>query len=106
MIQPFPGVRPALAAAGLLAALIAAPAAAQNADQVLCSQPVEPTCVGSEITYENEQRIKRCERDLERFADQVDEYVSCLKQKSKLQQQATDELRKRFECRAAGNEDC
>ena len=82
--------------AGLLAAgaLAAGPALAQN--RIMCSQPVKPTCVDSDITYENPQRIDRCRRDLENFSQSVEDYLSCLEEKKTAQEEALEELRQEF----------
>jgi hypothetical protein len=74
--------------------------AQDRSDSLLCSQPVEPTCVDSEITYENEQRINRCRRDVERYAEQVREYTSCLNRKAELQIEEMEELQDSFASRA------
>ena len=82
--------------AGLLAAgaLAAGPALAQN--RIMCSQPVKPTCVDSDITYENPQRIDRCRRDLENFSQSVEDYLSCLEEKKTAQEETLEELRQEF----------
>lgn len=98
-------LRPLLAVAGLLA-LLSTPALAQNANRVLCSQPVEPTCVNTESTYENAQSRKRCSRDLEEYTTRVDEYVSCLQEKGRQLEREKDQLRQYFQCRAEGDGDC
>lgn len=104
-------VRSILVAALALAAVSAGissatPATAQSANSVLCSQPVEPTCVSSELTYEDEQRINRCRQDMERYASQVEEYVDCLKRKSKHQIEVLEDLRHQLECRANDEVSC
>jgi hypothetical protein len=92
--------------AGLLAAgaLAAAPALAQN--RIMCSQPVEPTCVNSEITYEDPQRIDRCRRDVENYSQSVEDYLSCLEQKATAQEEALKELRETFRCNADDDVEC
>ena len=92
--------------AGLVAAaaLTAGPAFAQN--RIMCSQPVEPTCVNSDLTYEDPQRINRCKRDLENYAQSVEEYMSCLEEKQTAQEQTLKELREKFRCNANDDVDC
>ena len=89
------GLAGLLAAGALAASLLAAgPALAQ--DRIMCSQPVKPTCVDSDITYENPQRIDRCRRDLENFSQSVEDYLSCLEEKKTAQEEALEELRQEF----------
>jgi hypothetical protein len=83
-----------------VSAALAPAAQAQDSDSLLCSQPVEPTCVGSEITYENQQRINRCRRDVERYAEQVRDYASCLTEKADLKLQEMEQLQDSFASRA------
>ena len=92
--------------AGLVAAaaLTAGPALAQN--RIMCSQPVEPTCVNSDITYENSQRIDRCRRDLENYTQSVEDYLSCLQEKRTAQEETLKELREKFRCNANDDVDC
>ena len=93
-----------LAALLAAAAVAAGPAQAQN--RTMCSQPVEPTCVNSDITYEDPQRIKRCRRDLENYQQSVEDYLSCLEQKASEQEQALKELKEKFRCNANDDVDC
>jgi hypothetical protein len=86
------------------AALTAAPALAQN--RIMCSQPVEPTCVNSDLTYEDPQRIDRCRRDVENYSQAVEEFLSCLEQKANAQEEALKELRRTFRCNADDDVDC
>lgn len=98
-------LHPILVAAGLLT-LLSTPALAQNANRVLCSQPVEPTCVTTDTTYQNQQSRKRCSRDLEEYTTRVEEYISCLEEKGGQLQDEKQQLEQYFQCRAEGNEDC
>ena len=92
--------------AGLLAAaaLTAGPALAQN--RIMCSQPVEPTCVNSELTYEDAQRIDRCRRDVENYSQSVEKYLSCLEQKATAQEETLKELQQEFRCNAKDDVEC
>lgn len=93
-----------LAALIAAAALTAGPAMAQN--RIMCSQPVEPTCVNSDITYEDAQRVDRCQRDVENYSQSVEEYLSCLEQKANAQEEALKELRNQFRCNTDDDVDC
>ncbi|MBK1668111.1 hypothetical protein CKO28_08685 [Rhodovibrio sodomensis] len=92
--------------AGLVAAaaLTAGPALAQN--RIICSQPVKPTCVNSDITYEDPQGINRCERDVEHYSQSVEDYLSCLQKKQNAQEEALKQLRKTFRCKANDDVEC
>jgi hypothetical protein len=91
--------------AGLVAAaaLTAGPALAQN---IMCSQPVEPTCVNSDLTYEDPQRINRCRRDVENYSQSVEEYLTCLEEKKAAQEETLKQLREKFRCNANDDVDC
>jgi uncharacterized protein HemX len=86
------------------AALTAGPALAQN--RIMCSQPVEPTCVNSDLTYEDAQRIDRCRRDVENYTQSVEDYLSCLEQKAAAQEETLKELQQKFRCNANDDVDC
>ena len=103
--RPFTAGLAGLLAAGALAAslLAAGPALAQ--DRIMCSQPVKPTCVDSDITYEDPQRINRCRRDVENYSQSVEEYLSCLEQKKTTQEEALKELRQEFRSNAGDEAD-
>ncbi len=81
-------------------------ALAQNRGGAPCSEPIEPTCVASDITYEDEQRIERCRQDVVRFEKQLSEYIACLQDKVAFQRSRKEEIRETFECRVAGKSDC
>ncbi len=93
-----------LAALLTAATLAAGPAQAQS--RIMCSQPVKPTCVDSEITYEDPQRINRCRRDVENYQQSVEDYLSCLKDKMKAQEQTLKDLKHKFRCNANDDVDC
>ncbi|MBK1699262.1 hypothetical protein [Rhodovibrio salinarum] len=93
-----------LAGIAAAATLAAGPVLAQN--RIMCSQPVEPTCVSSDLTYEDPQRVKRCERDVENYSQSVEEYLSCLDQKSRAQEKTLKELRQQFRCNVNDDVDC
>jgi membrane protein involved in colicin uptake len=95
-----------LFAAVILAIVSPAGAGAQTGDRIMCSQPVMPTCVDSDLTYEDQQRINRCERDFKNFEEQVEDYIDCLAEKSQAQRERLESLREEFECRQAGGGDC
>lgn len=92
--------------ATLLAAgtLLAGQATAQN--RTMCSQPVKPTCVESDITYENQQRIDRCRRDVENYGQSVEDYLACLEDKQRAQREQLEQLRETFRCNANDDVDC
>jgi hypothetical protein len=92
--------------AGLVAvsALASGPALAQN--RIMCSQPVAPTCVNSDITYEDPQRIDRCQRDLENYTQAVEEYLTCLEDKMAEQKKTMQDLKETFRCNANDDVDC
>lgn len=71
----------------------AAPADAQS----ICTEPVSPTCVDVETTYETERTLKRCRRDLEDYSKAVDKYVQCLRQKADNKESEARDLRERLE---------
>jgi hypothetical protein len=100
-------------AAGVLAvamalplALVAAQPAGAQSNRIMCSQPVKPTCVDSELTYEDPQRIDRCERDVENYVSSVEEYLSCLSDKAEAQKKAMEDLRETFRCNADPDKSC
>lgn len=80
--------------------VLAGAALAQSAGRTICSEPVKPTCVTSEITYEDQQRINRCRRDVERFEKDVEDYIACLMNKVENQRTRIEEVRETFEKRA------
>jgi hypothetical protein len=86
------------------AALTAAPALAQN--RIMCSQPVEPTCVNSDLTYDDPQRINRCRRDVENYTQSVEEYLTCLEEKQAAQEETLKELQQEFRCNANDDVEC
>lgn len=87
--------------AALSIALAPTLAFAQSSDQIICSEPVRPTCVGSDLTYRDQQRMDRCRRDLENFAQQVRAYMDCLDRKTRQQKERLEAVRGEFEERAA-----
>lgn len=97
-------MRNLLIAAAAVAALTGG-AAAQDS-RVICSEPVKPTCVSSEITFQDQQRIDRCKRDVERFEADIDGYIDCLQDKIARQDSRREAVREEFECRLEGREDC
>lgn len=99
-------MRHLLIAAVSLAVLSPLNANAQTASRVMCSQPVKPTCVSSDLTYGDQQRIDRCQRDFQNYEDKVKSYLDCLDQKATAQREQLESLRQEFECRQAGGEDC
>lgn len=72
------------------------PAAAQG----ICTEPVSPTCVDVETTYDNERTLKRCRRDVQDYSKAVDEYAKCLREKASKKKGEAKELRQRFERKA------
>ena len=71
----------------------------------ICTEPVAPTCMESDITYSSQQRIDRCERTIARYQDQLDDYLSCLDKKIRQKRQKGDNIMETFERRAGGDED-
>ena len=70
-----------------------APAAAQS----ICTEPVSPTCVDGETTYETERTIKRCRRDVQDYSKAVETYVQCLRRKADKKGTEAKDLRNRLE---------
>lgn len=95
-----------LIAAGVAGLALAGATGAAAQNTIICSQPVKPTCMRSDITFELDQRTKRCRRDVEAYVDAVDEYIACLGDKIDAQRQERKRIRETFECRAAGKSDC
>jgi hypothetical protein len=88
--------------------LVVAPlfAAGPAGAQTLCTEPIVPACVDFDLTYDNEGSIQRCEEDLKKFDDQLDEYVACLDRRVDELETLRGETRERFTCRSEGRENC
>ncbi len=95
-------MRALLLATALALPLAAVPAAAQR----LCTEPVSPTCLDVEATFETDRGRKRCRRDVEEYAQAVEQYVACLRDKAQGKEQHAEELRERFRCKADGGAGC
>lgn len=90
--------RPFLAIAIVLS--LSTGALAQSSERTICSEPVNPTCIDSDLTYQDEERIKRCRSDVEAFVEHMQTYVSCLRDKAEQQESRLEALRSEFEDRA------
>lgn len=91
----------------LLASALALPAAAVPAGaQTLCTEPVSPACLDVEATFETERSVKRCRRDVEDYAQAVEQYAACVRDKAEGKEQHAEELRERFRCKAEGGAAC
>lgn len=108
--RPVRRLRPAPAFAGaalvLALAVPAGPAAGQTGERIMCSQPVRPTCVDSDLTYESQRRIDRCRRDVESYAEAVQNYLDCLERQAEAQKKTLDEVRHQFRCHANDDVEC
>ena len=69
------------------------------------SEPIAPTCVEINLTYQDEGAIRRCEEDVRQFGEQVDDYLACIEQRIDELGDMRDALVERFACRAEGRTD-
>jgi hypothetical protein len=93
--------RSAIAALSLLFALFC-PASDASA-QALCSEPISPACVELDLTYDDDSAIARCEDDLRRFGEDLDEYVACIDRRVQELEDLNEETLREFSCRRAGD---
>lgn len=94
--------RTLIAVTGLMLTFADVPALAQR----VCTEPVSPTCVDVETTYQSERTLERCERDVKSYLEDVDRYVRCLEAKAEAKRESARTLNERFECRARGETGC
>jgi hypothetical protein len=47
--------------------------------QAFCSQPRAPYCESSFGSFDDRYEFERCRREMEHYRDDVDRYVSCLR---------------------------
>lgn len=64
---------------------------------MLCSEPIEPVCVGIERTYESESLKNRCKADVNDYLSKVEDYVSCLREEAKEKEKQANELKEKFD---------
>lgn len=76
-------------------------ALAQTSGGIICSEPVNPTCVDSDLTYQDSERTKRCRADVEAFAGDVRAYMDCLAKKVEQQKARLEAITSEFKRRAA-----
>lgn len=86
----------------LLLSLFLMPLAA-NAQ--LCSEPIEPWCVGQETTYDSPEAITDCYEELEIYLREVDEFAQCLREKAAAVTKEAEKARQEF-CSRPNVEDC
>lgn len=97
-----------VALAAALGVLFAAPTQtlAQDSETMICSEPVVPTCIDSELTFEDEQRIDRCRSDVQGFREDIRTYIECLSGKIERQKDVRDRVTDQLECRADPEQSC
>ena len=74
--------------------------------QTLCSEPIMPTCVELDLTYDDVGATARCEDDLRRFSDDLDNYVACIDRRARELEELHDRAHEVFLCRSEGKVDC
>lgn len=92
-------------AAALLLALCTVPSGGAGA-QTLCTEPVAPTCVQTETTYEEQAAQKRCRQQVTDYQEEMLSFERCLEQSQDRARQERRELAARFACRVEGGGDC
>ena len=73
---------------------------------IFCSEPVEPFCVESDTTFEDQLGIKRCRGEVDEYVGGLEGYVECLAAQQKEIRGRGDAIKERFECRASGKAGC
>lgn len=63
------------------AALTFAAAPAPGQAQVICTEPLTPSCLRDGANFDSETVRKRCITDIEAYMARIDEYVECNRQK-------------------------
>ena len=96
------GVAICLAVSATPAATVAQDSSASTSP-IICTEPVAPTCMESDITYSSQQRIDRCQRTIARYQDQLDDYLACLEKKIRQKRTKGERILKEFQQRSAGD---
>ena len=73
---------------------------------IFCSEPVEPYCVESDSTFDDQLAIERCRSDVEDYVRGLEDYAKCLEAQQKEVRGAAAALKQWFECRASGKAGC
>ena len=91
--------------AACLLAVFVAPALPQAA-KTFCSEPVTPFCSNRGAVFEDEQSRERCRDEVNSYLEKMREFVACLSTQQEEARRHAEEIEARFECMAAGRDDC
>ncbi len=93
---------PALFCAG---AVLAAPAAKGQA--LICTAPVEPACITTDLALSDELEVGRCQEDLDSYVEEARTYSACLKEAADEAEASIDRVIEAFRCKTGkGGEAC
>lgn len=88
-------VRPVVSGCALTAALMVA-AALPGGAAVVCTEPLEPICIGNDATYESGPLVERCKSDMKKFLEETDEYIACLEDQTRAKREEAERLASDF----------
>lgn len=87
-----------LASIAAVLVLFTAPAHAMY----FCSEPSEPYCVNNYSAFSDAYEFEDCKRDVENYADDVNQYLDCLADESQAAINAYNDAVEAFNRRARG----
>lgn len=64
----------------------------------MCFEPMEPSCIGSSYTYQNEYSFNSCKNDLQYYLNELNSYVRCVANEAS---EKADEAISEFNSRAS-----
>jgi hypothetical protein len=102
--EPLKGLCGSALKAALLLGLFLLPHGA--AAQTLCTEPVSPTCVERDSTYEAVETQKRCRQQVEGYAKEMKAFEACLGDSAERARESRTSLARRFACRLEGRTRC
>ncbi|HYN39063.1 MAG TPA: hypothetical protein VES39_07420 [Rhodospirillales bacterium] len=83
---------------------LALPMAASARDD--CREPIEPLCISSRYSFEDELSAIRCKRETDHFLRETAEYVTCLERMKQVHLQLSSQTLSRLNCRLRGQLQC
>ncbi len=79
------------------------PAAGQD---LLCTAPLEPACVVTDIDLSDEMAVNRCRSDVEQFVADAEAYGDCLRKQAEAVPKSIEEIQRVFRCKTGDTEAC
>ena len=87
----------------VLAVVWSLPAAGQD---LLCTAPVEPACVVTDIDLADEMAVNRCRSDVEQYVDDAEAYGECLRAQAEAVPKSIEQVQRTFRCKTGETEAC